>query len=262
MPEIRTRALWLLLAFLLAPSASAELRVYWTASGSHPVVYDDVAGLAWMRDMSETSSMDYKDYADQLSLIAGMNTLGSSYHGLMGWHMATEAELEDLLENKLSDIAPVFDLHCFGNTCVASGRYENSVNPPVAGYHHTFNVTRLTCCEPYDMSTSGYGVFPYTELLVNPGTGNDILFFAAPVPSIGHTPAIPDDTNAIGQAAWVATDKVKLSADGSLASTMFCREFLGRTLCYTIAQVVLTIAAILAAAAVVSFATWKWWWQQ
>jgi hypothetical protein len=212
---------------LLLPALNyAELQRFYAESGELQVVYDDVASLAWMADMSDVSSIYSMDYPEQLAVVSSMNLPGNRFYGLGGWHIATETELEKLVQNPLSDIAISFMLHWFQNTGVASGRYENNINPPVTGKHHKFNVTQLLCCEPYPS-----GTFPYEELIEYPGPGNDIFFYAAPVPTTGipngedQTP----DVNAYGFGAWVVTSQVVLH-NGQLLP-MRCWKIFGRTIC-------------------------------
>lgn len=206
----------LLAALLWSAQARAELRLFVTPAGTDPVVYDDVSGLAWYRDMSDASPFSGRTYAEQLDRAANLNAENARYHGLAGWHIANEVELRTLLENPLSDVAWAFDSRCFGSTCVAMGRYENVTHPPPPEHHYLFNVTKLSCCEPYDLTAGGYGGFPYTELIQYPGTGNDILVYAVPVPALGG-PARPPDANS-AEGAWVVTGNVTVTPEGTLVT--------------------------------------------
>ena len=200
-------------------AAEAELRRVPTPAGEDLAVYDDVSGLAWMENMSESSPLANKDFATQLSAVAGMNAPGDEFHGLSGWHIATESELETLLVNPLRDIAVAFSLKWFGNTGVAMGRYENEASPSAVGRHNTFVVVHLACCEPYDMSPSGYGSFPYTQLEQPPGPHNDHLYYAYPVPSMGLAAEMQESDGVSRDylSAWVVTANVTLAPDGTLA---------------------------------------------
>ncbi|MDH3338751.1 MAG: hypothetical protein OER22_09720 [Gammaproteobacteria bacterium] len=231
---------------LLFSAISVQAGVQRYVSGTDLVVFDDVAGIAWMADMSDTSTVYSMDYNVQLGVVSNMNA--AAFHGLRGWHIATETELDSLVQNPLSELANNFNLSVFGNTAVASGRYENSINPAAANKHHLFTLTRLACCEPYP---SGW---PYEETIVQPG--QDIFLFAAPDPITGN----PDpntqtpDTNAFGFGAWVATSQVYLK-DGQLIPKRCFTTFLGRTVCLNPVPMLASIVAILT---IIIFGTYFW----
>jgi len=243
MRKITTLAIGL--TFLL-PLLSVRADVQRYISGSDVVVYDDVAGLAWMANMSETSTVYSMDYDAQLGVVANLNA--AEFHGLRGWHIATETELVSLVHNPLSDLAVNFTLRVFGNTAVASGRYENSVNPAAANKHHRFALTRLACCEPYTLG------WPYEEIITQPG--HDIFLHAEPDPIAGYPdPATQTpDTNAFGFGAWVVTSQVYLK-DGQLTPKRCFTTFAGRTFCIYPVPMLMSVLSILA---IIIIGTYVW----
>lgn len=218
-----------LIIFGLTITAHAELHRMWSADFSAYVVYDDVADLVWMGDMTTPDNdtpgeawlvpLNSLTYNAQISTISSLNIPGNEYFGLAGWHMATDNELDSLVtQNDLSDIfLAIRQDDFFGSTSVILGRYENTTNPPPAGTSSTFNVTRLTCCEPYP----GMGSFPYEELLSYPGPSNDIFFYAAPDPIAGSANpsfGLPLTQGESNTGAWVVTSEFVVAPDGSIIS--------------------------------------------
>jgi len=199
-------------------SSQAEIQRY--LSGSDVVVYDDVAGLAWMADMSDASTVHSMNYDVQLGVIANMNA--TEFHGLKGWHMATETEMDHLVQNPLSRIESEFITHVFGNTSVASGRYENFINPQAANKHDVFTLNRVDCCEPYSTG------WTFEETIPQPG--NDIFFFAGPDPITGVPTSSMPDTNAFGFGAWVVTSQAYVNDDQLAPLKCYTTSF-GGTIC-------------------------------
>jgi len=207
------RAYFLFFSFLpilLVPSVGFSELLLFRSAGERAVVYDDIAKLAWFANMSDSSDLYNKNYSDQITAISNMNIPGKEFYGLGGWHLATEKELEKLVQNnKLSDIATTLHLFVFQNTSTAVGRYENSINPPTPQKHHIFNLTYLKCCEPFSNND-----YPYQELIKNPGDNDDIFVFAHPNPVEGNIENLQmPDTDAYGLSGWVVTGEARLYED-------------------------------------------------
>jgi len=229
-----------------ASLADAGLQRFVSNSGD-VVVYDNLANLAWMGNMSDSSKLFNKDYVDQLATVSTMNTSGAEFYGLRGWRIANETDLTKLVQNSLADIAGKFTLRVYGSTAEGMGRYENNVNPPAPGNHHTFNVTQLTCCEPFETGTK-----PYEQLIQNPGPSNDVFYYAVPVPTTGGPQS--SDTHVYTLGAWVVTSQVSLS-DGKLVP-LRCWTIRGRTFCLSPFRI--KILLLFASILIIGIGTWLW----
>jgi hypothetical protein len=188
-----------------------SLRKYTNSTGQI-VVYDDSCHRAWMQDMSETSMFYHKSYQEILGIVSGLNISGQEYYGLNGWHIASETDMQLLLQNQLREIPYVnFKFRVYGNTMCALAFFSKPDIASRSTHGCYFTICRLDCCEPYD-ALSG---MPYTDLIEYPGPGNDIFIYGAPLLSeCGAGETYP-------QGAWVVTSNVKLS-DGNLVPDVKC----------------------------------------
>ncbi|MCP4552139.1 MAG: PEP-CTERM sorting domain-containing protein [Bacteroidetes bacterium] len=101
MRKMNLLMLMLMFTILCTPVAYATL-IYSEGDG---VVYDDISGLSWVRDLSLLAGLDY---GDQISGIGALTTAGAT-----DWHMATRTEMDTLWHDtdipRMMEIAKAFD---------------------------------------------------------------------------------------------------------------------------------------------------------